>query len=277
MILQSEAEDLKIFKGILFRSSFYATSAFFIVLLFEKLLSAAGAAFLGYHFSLSYEKLAVNAGHLQWSRDAVLIIYLIPEVIMLVIYLLHYVYFQGQQSEPRYSRIMTLWILFFITFRIFGLIPVHLYFREDIFHALDWLYLGMIPKILIGLAGFIIFMLSGVRILNGIFFVMGTYNRNYLEIGKKNLLFSAILLPALTGSVVSFLFLIPGLPPDQLSGIVISLLPAAYCTARIMLTKPAFLSSRIDVEDRFNPMTSLLIMFIAIILVRVILGFGISL
>lgn len=277
MILQSDAEGLKIFKGILFRSSFYATSAFFIVLLFEKILSAAGAAFLGYHFSLSYEKLAVNAGHLQWSRDAVLVIYLIPEVIMLVIYLLHYVYFQGQQSEPRYSRIMTLWVLFFITFRIFGLLPVHLYFKEDIFHALNWLYMGMIPKLIIGIIAFGIFMLSSMRILNGIFFVMGTYNRNYSEIGKKNLLFSSILIPALISTIISILFFIPRFPLNELAGIFIALLPVVYCTARIMMTKPAFLSSRIDVEDRFNPFMSLLIMFASIILVRVILGFGISL
>jgi len=276
MILKSNPEALNIFRRILYRSTFYAVSAYFIFFILERLIMLAGAAMYGYSANITYKAIKIKADFVEWNQESVLIIYLLPYIIQAIILVLLYANLQRRMSKPGYLRIFTLWMMFFIVFRLLGMLPVHLYYKTGIYHAFNWLYVGLALKILIGFTGIVLFFLSSVRILNGVFFFFGTFNNNNKEIGLKNLSYSSLLVPALASCIIPLLFFLPGLPKEEMIGLILLMLPLIYVLLRLIITDAGFLPSRIWVEENNNPLRFFLVVLLVIIILRIILGIGFS-
>jgi hypothetical protein len=174
-------------------------------------------------------------------------------------------------------RIFTHWIIFFLVFRLLAMLPAHFYCKTGIYHAFNWLYLGWKIKTLIGFAGLVLFFLTGVRLLNLIFFLFGSYNNNSKVIGIQYLLFSSIVVPSLACLVIPALFFLPQIPKDEIIGLMVLTLPFIYVTIRLTILRPEFLKSRNWVEENYDPFRLCIILLIIIIILRILLGIGISL
>jgi hypothetical protein len=277
MTFKSNPEVLHIYKSILYRSSFFAVAGYFSSLMIEKLVMAVGAIMNGYATTLDYREVIVFADPSVWSQESVLSIYLLPYIIIAIILVWLYIKLQKSLFRPAYMRIFTHWLMFFLTFRLLAMLPAHFYCKTGIYHAFNWLYLGWRMKILIGTAGLVLFFLTGVRLLNLIFFLFGSYNNNSSVIGTKKLLYSSILVPSLAVFVIPLLFFIPDFPKDESIGLVLLILPCIYVCLRLYILRPTFLKSRNWVEEIFNPRMLCIILLIIIIILRISLGIGISL
>ena len=273
MILKLNPVALGIFKRILFRSSFYAVAAYFISFMLEKLVMVAGATMYGYSVILEYEEVGVIADPSKWNQESVLIIYLFPYLIQAIIYTLLYINLQKPQVKPGFLRIFTLWMMFFIAFRFLGMLPAHLFFKTGIYHAFNWLYVGLTLKILIGFTGMVLFFLTSRRILNGIYFFFGTYNNNSSVIGIQNLLISSLLVPALATFFIPLIFFLPGLPKTEIIGLILVTLPVIYVFIRLFIANAELIPSRIVIVEKHHPLRVFIIILIMIVILRIILGF----
>jgi hypothetical protein len=277
MILKSTPEAQYIYKNILYRSSFYAVAGYFISLMIEKLVMMVGAVLNGYATGINYREVIINAVPAAWSQESVLTIFLLPYIILAVILVWLFLDLQKRLSHPAYMRIFTHWIIFFLAFRLLAMLPAHLYCKTGIYHAFNWLYLGWKIKILIGVAGLILFFLTGVRLLNLIFFLFGSYNNNSRVIGSQNILYASILVPSLACTVIPALFFLPHFPKDEIIGLMVLTLPFIYVFLRLTIMRPEFLKSRNWVEENYDPFRLCIILLIIIIILRILLGIGISL
>jgi hypothetical protein len=275
-VLKSSSKPLTTFSSILYRSSFYAVSAYFIALSLEKLLMVAGAALNGYSITLDYREVIINADPSAWDQESVILIYLFPNIIQALIIVWLYIKLQKYMAKPGYRRIFTLWIIFFIAFRLLGMIPVHLYFKTGIYHAFNWLYMGFSVEVILAILAIILFFVASFQILKVIFFLNANYNSHNRLIGIPNVLYSSILIPVIFCCAIAAIFFIPGLPKDEMTGLIILSLPVIIIFLRIIIANPEFMPSRMKVEEIFSPLHLFIIMLAILVILRIILGIGIS-
>ncbi|MCU0370108.1 MAG: hypothetical protein MUC31_01725 [Bacteroidales bacterium] len=272
MGLKMSPDAQKIFFKIIYRSSAFALIALFISLSLEKLLIIASAAIYGYSIGISYQEVAVIADPTSWDQESVLIIYLFPYMVQAIIIVLLYINMQKWKPDPNYFRILSLWIMFFILFRVLGMLPSHLISKTGIYHAFNWLYLGKTLVITISVVSMIIFFISGIALLKGILFFTATYNNHVKAIKLPNMIMAALLVPALVSCIISFLFYLPGLPENEMTGIAILALVFSYTIIRLLTGRPEQLPTGIFVREIFSPRQLFFIAFALIAIFRIVLG-----
>ena len=128
--LQSNPQSLNIFTKIFFRSSAYSIAAFFVALFLEKILMIAGAVIEGYSVFVDYKDVGILVDPSVWDQESVLIIYLLPFLIQVVILVLLFVNLQRWHAKPGYFMIFILWVMFFMAFRLVGMLLLHLYLQN---------------------------------------------------------------------------------------------------------------------------------------------------
>lgn len=276
MIMKTDPETMDTSMSIFYRSSFYAVSSYYVALLLEKMLMASGAVIYGYSVTINYKETVINADPSAWSQESVLVIYFLPILVQAVLIVIFYIKLQNQLSTPNYFRIFSLWIMFFMAYRVLGLLSLNLYNSSGVYHAMNWLYVDKTWKILAGIAGLGLFLASSARILKGVFFFFGAYNNNYQVIGLKKLLIASLFLPLLATCVISVLFLIPGFPPVEMAGLILIAIVIFFSYTRLYKADPEFLPSRLRLEDKFPPKRLFFIMLPVILALRIILGIGIT-
>lgn len=276
MILKMTPEAKQIFEKIAYRSSAFALAALFIALTLEKLLIMAGAAIYGYSVGISYKEVQVIANPTSWHQESVLIIYLFPYLVQAIIIVLLYLNLQAQASKTSYLRILSLWVMFFIAFRLLGMLPAHLLYKTSIYHAFNWLYLGLSFKIVISIIGILLFFIVSTHILKGIIYFSATYNDHVRAIKLPGLIYSSLLVPVLLCCIISFLFYLPDLPKDEIIGIIALAIVSFYIIARLLLARPELFPKGEFVKEIYPPRQLFIIILIMIIAFRIILGIGFS-
>jgi hypothetical protein len=262
--------------NILYRSSIYAVTAYFTVMLLEKAFMVAGGALFGYSVDFTYERLRIKADREDWSQESVLLIYLLPYLLQVIAYIWLYIKSERSHIKPSYKMMFIQWIMFFIAFRLLGMIPAHLYSLTGVYHALRWLYIGSLISLIIGTAGFFLFFLTGVKNLSNIYYFFGTFNNHFKITGSKSLLLASVLLPSAACMIFATLFYTPGFPKEEMLGLFLFALVVAFTYFRSLIVKPRIFSSRYKAEPVYTVKHLLLILIPALILIRVLLGFGIS-
>jgi hypothetical protein len=275
--IRSNPAALNIFSRNLFRSSAYAVAAYFYAVTLEKLLMIAGAAISGYDITLDYQDVGVIADPSAWYQESVLLIYLFPYLIQAMLVVLIYINQQRVQSNPGYTMIFLQWVMFFVTFRLTGMIPVHLFFKTGVYHAFNWLYLGGAFKVIISIAGLVIFFIAGTWMLKGVMFFSSTFNNHYRVTGLPNIIRSSLLIPSFFACLVPGLFFLPGLPKDEIAGLAIVAIIAGYTILKLLYGRHESLPKGEAVTDKTNPKLLLAIVLVAVIVLRVVLGFDLQL
>lgn len=276
MQTETTLQSQPIYRDLLFRSALYAVIAYFIAFLFEKLLMTSGAFIFNYYFKLTYDKLVVHASRTIWSQESVMAIYLFPSLLSgLLIVVLYYI-IQNQKSKPDYTPLFLLWLMYFLSLRVIGMAPFHFLFRNGLYHAFLWLYLGRIVQVLAGVAALIIFFIFSIKVLKSIYFVTGIMNGNIKTIGNHDLIMSSFLIPLFITALAGLLFFLPYPPHDELAGLGLAILPACYCFVMLKLNAPPFLEMVLIEGKKSRPWLLFAIGLAMIISARILLGFGIS-
>jgi hypothetical protein len=270
-----DPETLTTYRNLLFRSVTYAFAAYFISILFERILIIAGAILRGYSFELNYNKVNIVAERYIWDQEAVLLIYLAPFLVQAVVVILLYLKFNKIALKPHYSRIFMLWIILFITYRLLGMFPSQMIFKTGIYHAFNWLYLGLFFKVFSMAIALTIFFLAGFNVFKGILLFAGSYNSHVRDMGVPNLIMASIVYPALAVSLLAFLFYIPGFAVEETSGMLAMILLSIILFIRMNRIDPDIFSFKVDPQQKVNPVKPFILIIIAIIALRIILGLGI--
>lgn len=272
--LRSNPEALNIFRRILYRSSAYAIAAYVISRTLEGFLMMAGAAMYGYSVSIDYREVGVIADPAAWEQESILIIFLFPYLIQAIILVLLYMNLERWHVKFGYAMIFTHWVMFFIAFRLLGMLPVHIFCKTGIYHAFNWLYLGLTFKIIISIAGFVLFLIIGVRLLKGILFFFATYNNHVRITGLPNLVYSALFFPGLISCIIPVLFYIPILPTNEIAGLMVTALVLSYTVFRLLYGRPELFPKGETIREKFPALGLLLIMILMMIVLRIVLGIG---
>jgi len=276
MILKSDPETREVFSSIFFRSGYYVLIAYFLALLLEKIIMFFGALYFGYQIKFDYEYLQVRGDYHDWSQESVLIIYLFPNLIFAAMLVwLHLKSQKFSEKKPEFSQIFLYWIIFFFTYRIIGMLPAHLVASTGIYHAFSWLYMGQMTEILLASSCLILFFIIAVWLLHRIFYLNARINDNLEVTGMPLLLFSSFALPAAMLCGVAVLFFLPGLPKEEILGLIFIALPVIFTFIRLIYLKPAVPLSNYYVEEIFEQWQIYVAVAVLIVLIRVGLIFGI--
>jgi hypothetical protein len=270
--LKSNPQSLNIFTKILFRSSAYSIAAFFIALILEKILMIAGAVIEGYSVFVNYEDIGILVDPSAWDQESVLIIYLLPFLIQVVILVLLFVNLQRWHAKPGYFMIFILWIMFFMAYRLVGMLPLHLYFKTGIYHAFEWLYLGSVFDIIMAICGIAVFFVAGSRILKGILFFSATFNDHVRQIGLPNTVRSSLLGPALLNFAIPWLFFLPGMPKDEIYGLIVMVAVSFFVIIMLLYGKPELFPKGIAVKENYSFTRLFFIIILLVLILRIILG-----
>jgi hypothetical protein len=276
IFLKSDTNAREVFTSILFRSSYYALSAYFIALLLERLIMFTAAAFFGYSIDFGYEYLKIKGDPNSWDQDSVLIIYLFPYFIIAAIIVWLHIRFRNNALRNGFKQVFIYWIMLFFSYRLVGMLPAHLYSFTGIHYAFTWLYWGIKFKVVIGLFSFILFFITSTFLLNQILYLTGIINQNIKTTGSQLLFISAILFPAVICCVVAILFFIPGLPKEEILGLILVVLPVIYIAIRLLYKQPMRSTLKYTVEEVFYQWQIFAVILVLIIIVRIVLGIGIS-
>jgi hypothetical protein len=269
--IRSDKETLSTFRKILLRSTSYAISAYFISVLFERIMIITGAWLKGYDFIITYNKVKVIAEPYEWDQEAVLLIYLVPFMVQAVVAIIIYLKFNKIALKPHYSRIFMLWFMFFITYRLLGMFSSHMVFESGIFYALHWLYIGLFLKILSAILTAILFFVTGREMLRGIVIFAGTYNNHVRDMGIPRLVTASVLYPVLFVSLSALLFYLPDVPLEEISGLVLVLAISFWLVLKMVNVDPDLFSYKEKPAEKANPVIMLGIILISIISLRVLL------
>lgn len=277
MVRNSDPETRKVFANIFFRSGYHVLSAFFMALLLEKLIMLLGAYYFSYQIKLDYEYLHIIGDYKDWSQESVLIIYLFPYLILAsLIVWLHLKCQNYNKKKTIYTKLFLYWIMFFSTYRILGMLPSHLIAGTGIYHAFAWLYMGITTEVILGIASFIVFFLIAIRFLHKIFYLYARINNNQEIIGLSPLLHSSFLFPVTLLFVIAILFFLPGLPKEEVLGLVAIAVPVIFTYLRLLIIKP-FGHLPIDLTiNSFKQWKKLVSALVIIVLIRIGLTFGIA-
>jgi hypothetical protein len=276
MTLKSNPEALDTFTRILFRSSAYSIAAYVVSRTLEGLLMMAGAAIYGYSVSIDYREIGVVADPTAWNQESVMIIYLFPYLIQAIILVLLYINLERWHVKFGYTMVFTHWVMFFIAFRLAGMLPVHIFCKTGIYHAFNWLYLGLAFKIIISFTGIVLFLVAGTWFLKGILFFFATYNDNVKVTGLQNLIYSALLFPSLIGCMIPLLFYLPLLPKDEIIGILVIAMVSTYTILRLLYGRHELFPKGEIVKEKFHPLGLFLIVLLMMIILRIVLGIGLN-
>jgi len=274
-ISKSDPDTQKTFLKIFLRSSAYAISAFFISIVLERMLIIACIWLSGYSFTLTYNEIIIFALPNEWDQDTVLLIYLVPFFIQAIIAIVFYIKFDRLAIKAHYSRIFMLWVMFFIAYRLLGIFPFHILFETGIYHALHWLYLGIFFKLFLALIAVLLFLVAGYQSLKGILLFAGTYNNHIRDMGVHNLVLSSIVYPVLMACIASFLFFLPEMPWEEISGLGILILSSIYLLLKTINTDPDMFSYKEKPEEKINPVLLVSMVLASVAILRILLGMGI--
>jgi len=260
-------------RKILFRSFAYAIFAYFITFFFEKTLIIGGAILSGYSFELSYYQLKVDAGFKSWDQEAVLLIYFIPYLIQAIVLIALYIRLNNMELKPKYSRIFMLWIMLFLLYRLLGLFPAQILFKTGIYYVIDWLYIGLVFKIFGGVITVVIFFFSGFKIFKAIIALSGTYHDHISDMGIPALLKASVLFPVFGVCLIALIYFLPGLPVEEISGLVLIIALGVYVFIKLFGIDPDFFSFKEQLEAKSKPVWLVTYAAISILAIRTILGF----
>lgn len=274
--LQTDPEVLGVFRKILVRSTAYAISAYFISFILERLLIIGGALLKGYSITFKYNSLKITAVPGAWDQESVLLIYLIPLFLETIMFILLYLSFLKMEYKSNYSKIFLLWVMFFIVFRLLGIIPGHLILQTGIFYAMNWLNFGTAIMIVAGLSAGGLFFFTGFQILKGIIALSGTYHYYIRELGVPNLIFSSLIIPMAVVCLTAFLFYLPELPFEEIIGLVFLLVLNIYIFFKLFRLDPKIFSFKEKVAEKNNTVWILTFALFAVTLLRIILGLDFS-
>jgi hypothetical protein len=277
MASEPNTDQRFIFSNLLFRSSAYAIAAYFLAYLTERLLMALGAFLLNFTVKLTYNDLSVYGIHADWTQETVIAIYLFPQLTLAGIVVAIYLIYQRKKSEPDNLSMFLLWIIYFFAYRSLGMIPFQFLYQTDMFHAFRWLYLGYIIRTITGCGITVLYLIFSAKVLQVIYFMAGTMNRNIKTIGNHDLIMSSIFFPSSAVVVVAMFYFLPFPPMEELTSMSLIAMPAIYCFIKLKLKTPPFLVTGIFIKEKRNPQVILAVILISIIAVRVWLGFGLAL
>jgi hypothetical protein len=276
MILKADPETREAFGSIFFRSAYYALTAYFLTLLLARLIMFIAASSFGYSVRLDYEYLKITGDPSSWNQDIVLIIYLFPYFIFAAVIVWLHLKNRKLESSPGYKQIFLYWLLLFFTYRVIGILPVHLYSGTGIYHALEWLYFGSVSRIIIGLVSVVLSFVASVWIFNRICLVFGMINNNYKTLGITLLSFASIFLPVTVCCFVSLLFFLPDLPKEEILGLIFIAAPLLYSVIRLFYANFRIPSLKYQVTEIFLQWQIFIAVFILVVIIRILLGIGIS-
>jgi hypothetical protein len=180
------------------------------------------------------------------------------------------------ENSPGYSQIFLYWMLFFFTYRLIRILPAHLYCYTGIWHAFQWLYYGEAAILLISALSFIIFFMVTVWLMTRIFLVYSRINDNKNTLGVFMLAMASFALPAAIGCITVTLFFLPGIPREEILGLIAIALPVSFAFFRLLYTAKGFTASLVWVEEIFYQWQILALVLFIIVIIRVALSFGIE-
>jgi hypothetical protein len=271
MILKSDPEARSVFFSILFRSTYYVLTAYFISLLLERLIIFTGALIYGYGIHFDYEYLKPHGEQSDWTQESVLSLYLFPYFIFAALIVWIYLKNRKMESRPGHKQIFYYWLILFFSYRLLGIVPAHLYAYTGIWHAFRWLYYGQATVTVIGLVCMVLFFLVSTWLLFRIFLL---YILNV--IGLPLLAFASFSVPAALGCTASVLFFLPGLPKEEILGLIFIALPVIYIFLKLIFSDRSYSASIIWKEEIFYQWQILVTVMVIIIIIRVLLGFSID-
>jgi hypothetical protein len=274
--LKYNPHALKISRRIFLRSSAYALAAYYYSLILEKFLMMVGAAIYGYNSSMDYQDVEVLIDPKTWNQESVLMIYMVPVLIQAILVILIFVNLNKLQATPGYYMIFMHWVILFITFRLTGMLPVHLFFKTGIYHAFAWLYLGTALEVLISSISLIIFMITAKWMIRGVLYFSATLNNHYRVTGLSNLIRSSVLGPVCLVFLIPCLYYLPGLPKGEIIGLGLIAGVSIYNIIRLLYGRPEQFPKGEIVPEKLNPVLLFLFILILIILLRILLGIGIT-
>jgi hypothetical protein len=275
MILKSDPEARNVFFSILFRSTYYVLTAYFTALLLERLIIFTGALIYGYGINFNYEYLKPKGDQSEWSQESVLSLYLFPYFIYAALIVWLHLKTRKFESKPGFKQIFLYWLILFFTYRLIGILPAHLYSCTGIWHAFRWLYLGKGAVTLIGLLSVVLYFPVSVWLLTRIFLIYSRINNNLDTIGLPLLAFASFSVPAALGCTAAVLFFLPGLPKEEILGLIFIALPVIFVFFRLILSERNFSASVIWLEEIFYQWQILVFVLVIIIIIRILLGIGI--
>ncbi|NTV83186.1 MAG: hypothetical protein HGA23_02660 [Bacteroidales bacterium] len=230
----------------------------------------------GYSIVFDYKYLGIKGDPASWDQDAVLIIYLFPLFVIAILIVWLHLKQKKNTQIPGFKPIFIYWLILFFSYRVVGMLPAHLYSFTGIHHAFDWLYFGMIVKVLMGLSAVVIFFIASVWLYGQIYYVFGTINNNFRLLGLRYLLLATILIPIVICCAVSALFFCPGLPKEEILGLIFLVLPVIYTAISLIYKHNLIASSKQYVEEVFYQWQIFVAILVLIVVLRILLGIGIS-
>lgn len=274
-IPQSSAYDKSTFQLILFRSGAYALAAYFISLILERALLAGGAFLNGYAFIFSNNRVKVIAPISQWNQDSVISIYLLPYFFLILFFIVNYIRFITRSHLPHTKNIFNLWLMFFLLYRVLGVLFSHILYKSGVYHALAWLYMSDGLQLAMAVLAMIIFLPTGFKILRGIMVVSATYHLNIMGMGIPKLMLSSFLLPLIIVCVASLLFHLPALPEEELPGLGLLVILGIFCYFRLGGIDPNVFAFKEKIIVKQHPLTLFIIVMLVIASTGILLATGV--
>jgi hypothetical protein len=269
MPVDREARDT--YFKILFRSSAYAIIGYFGILFLERALIVSGALLKGFEVVLKPDAIKVSSTVANWDLESVLLIYLLPVFVMSLIFIWLNFRFMRLEFVSKYSKILILWLMFFIMFRLLGMVQPSVIFRTGMDHVFNWLYLGLIFRMIIGMIAWGVFFFVGFRILRGILTLSGSYHDQVYLIGTRRLINASVVFPIVAVAVMSLLFNLPALPKDELTGLGSLVILLIYFYQKIVKLNIKHFYYDDDIKGKQNPVLLVILSAGLIVIFKIVL------
>jgi hypothetical protein len=270
--LPSNTETIDSFRRITYRSSAYAVIAYFLSAMLEKIMTIIGASIRGFSIDFSYNELKITSNSYSWDQEGVLLIYLLPFIIQVIVFIFLNINFYKLESTPRFRKIFLLWMMFFTAYRLLGIFPAHMWFKAGVYYALNWMYFGDKLIIAAGLISVVFFFIAGFRLLRGLVALNGNYHFHIRDMGVNNLIVATLIIPFCCVSLAAILFYLPEPPNEELIGLVIILLLVIFSFIRLRHLDPNWFSFKEIIEFHRHPVSLVFITLAGVIILRLILG-----
>lgn len=275
-VFSNNPGKMKTMVNIISRSASYAILAYFGALLTEKLVIAGCALLQGYSVILNFYTVKIIATDQGWTQDSVVLLYIIPFLFQIFLFIWLYIRFIKEENNSNYGK-FRLWLMFFLLYRITGMIPAHLLAKSGIDYVLTWLYAGIAFKIIVGVTGAVIFILAGKKLLVEILAISGVRNTYTRDAGISVYFTSIIFLPVAIVSGIAVLFYIPKFPMEELFGIVLLIFLLVYFMISISRHALGLFLYKEDIRGNKNIKFLLISSIFGILILRILFGTDIHL
>lgn len=266
-------EARSVFLSIMFRSTYHALTGYFLALVLERFIMFAAAVPYGYSLQLDYQYLNYRVDPSVWDQEAVLTIYLLPNFsFAIAIVWLHIKYSLKEVANPGFKLIFIYWLMFFFAYRVIGIMPVHIYFGTGIYHAFRWLYIRNLYQGMVGLVSIALFFMAASWLLNRITIIYCRMNDNLGLIGLPLLLLASTALPVAFCVGLAFLFFLPGLPVEEIFGLMFIIFPVIFTFLRWIFSDRSFSYSKYEIEEIFYQWQILIVVLLLVIITRILFG-----